>query len=102
MIRLLVASLLAYCAAAAAQPTVTEGPMTVTLLQSSCSSEATVAWLTKLEGRTESSRADVMLYGVFVSACWSGDADGDIIVVDRDGSGVTIYRKAFDRGGTDT
>jgi hypothetical protein len=48
-----------------------------------------------LGARTAPMRADIMLAGVFIPACWSEDQDRDIIVMDRSGAIFVIYRKDF-------
>lgn len=80
---------------APAVPTFTDGPITVRLLDSPCSSEVAAAVLEALEAKTEPKRADVMIAGEHVSSCWAEDEDRDILVADRKSGYAAIYRHSF-------
>ncbi len=71
------------------------GPVTITLLDSACSSELAAMVLKANDAKGDPKRADVMIAGHFVAACWSSDDDGDVLLVDRKGVMQNIYRDSF-------
>jgi hypothetical protein len=94
-VRALVASLTLIACAAVAEPTMERGVVSVRLLDSECPSDTAKAVLEFLEAKTPAKRADVMLAGQFVPACWAEDEDRDILLAGRDGSVTAMYRNAF-------
>lgn len=95
MLKLLAALAACLAMSAHAEPTMTHGVVSVRLLDSECSSEVAIATLQSLDGKTKAKRADVMIAGEHVSACYAEDEDGDILLADREGGSDAIYRRAF-------
>lgn len=85
------------CAVAVAgEPLMADGPITIRLLESDCTSEVAAATLQEWHAKTPPRQADVSLFDEFVPACWAEDEEGDILLADRDGSVLAVYRWAFE------
>jgi hypothetical protein len=93
--RALVAAVLMTSLSAHATLVYERGPMSIRLLDSDCASEDTAKLIAEHKGVTKAKRADIMLAGNFVPACYAFDIDGDVVVMDRKGAGGILYRKAF-------
>jgi hypothetical protein len=92
---LIAAVLFAVCAPSRATMIYQQGPLSITALDSDCSSDDAKKVLAESGAMTPPKRADVMLAGQFIPACWAEDKDHDVIVIDRKGSGGVIFRRAF-------
>jgi hypothetical protein len=95
--RTLIAAIAAtFTFSAHAQAVYTDGVNSIELRTSVCSSEYATAVLQFMDAKSEPKRADVMLAGVFVPACWAEDEDGDILLADTKGGADVLYRSAFE------
>jgi hypothetical protein len=70
------------------------GALRITFTQAPCRSEAMALFLAQRNGPSKAHEALIVWQGKPVQGCWSHDADGDYTVLDRDGSGATIYKSA--------
>jgi hypothetical protein len=67
---------------------------TIRLYDSPCV-HAGILGLIPAASRSEFKKAQVLLEGKQLYACWTEDADGDPLVLLEDGRGAAFYRKSF-------